>query len=273
VIQVLGKGVMHTPHSLLYRKDLDRVYVVDGDLKVGAVRIYDGKTYGAIKDIELPPLADWSGFDPATGYLYVSGLGAVLRKADSTVSIINTTTGELEGQFLVPDPVITAFAMEPSGPNIYTGLRTKNQMSVIDRKAQKVIATWPVTLGTGLGSEALDADSHRLFVNCRSGQTIVFNTQTGQEVVAIPINTFSDDIFWESATKRLYITAKGALKDGHATVQVIRQIDPDHYESLGEVTTAPGARTGTLAADRKLFFVGAPQYEDAGEQILVYKVR
>ncbi len=272
MIRALGKGVIHTPHSLLYRKDIDRLFVIDGDLKIGAVRIFDTKTYQLVKSIDLPPLADWSGFDHDTNYLYVSGLGAVLKKPDSTVTIIDTTNGEQVGQYLMPDPVITAFALEPSGPNIYTGLRTKNLMAIVDRKTMKVINTWPVTLGTGLGSEALDSANHRLFVNCRSGQTIVFNTQTGEEVVAIPINTFSDDIFWDAAAKRLYITAKGAAKDGHATVQVFQQLDPDHYKPLGEVNTAPEARTGIYAPDRKLFYVGAPHSKGLDEQILVYHV-
>ena len=273
MVQSLGKGDLHTPHSLLYRKDLDRLYVVDGDLQVGAVRIFDMKSNRLWKSIDLPPLADWSGYDPATHYLYVSGLGAVLKKPDSTVSIIDTTSGDIVGQYLMPDPVITAFAMDPTSPNIYTGLRTSNQMTVVDRTTRKITATWPVTLGTGLGSEALDPVGHRLFVNCRSGQTIVFDTQTGKEITAIPINTFSDDIFWDPLTKHLYVTAKGSPREEHPTVQVFEQVDPDHYRSLGEVSTLPLARTGTYAPDRKLFYVGAPHFKEANEQILVYKVR
>src|SRR5882762_2533116 len=87
-IQSIGKGVIKEPHSLLYREDLNRLYVVDGTRELGAVRIYDAKNYRLIKSIDLPPFADWSVYDPATKYLYVNGNGLFVKKPDSTVSVI-----------------------------------------------------------------------------------------------------------------------------------------------------------------------------------------
>src|SRR6266481_7274969 len=202
-IQSIGKGVIKEPHSLLYREDLNRLYVVDGTREIGAVRIYDAKDYRLIKSIDLPPFADWSVYDPATKYLYVNGNGIFVKKPDSTVSVIDTTAGELAGQFTVGDTVITGLALEPSNPNIYTGLRTQKAVAVIDGKARKVVRTWPIALGQGsnVGFMEVDAANHRLFMNAanhrvtvdpspgkKSQKMFVFDTQTGKEVTTIPIN-------------------------------------------------------------------------------------
>ena len=162
-IQTIGQGVIKEPHSLLYGEDLDRLYVVDGTLKIGAVRIYDGKDYSFVKSIDLPPYADWSVYDPATKFLYVNGNGIFVRKADSRVSVIDTTSGEVVGQITVGDNVITGLALDPSSPNIYTGMRNRKLVAVIDRKSLKVVATWPTTIGDGsnFGFMGLDSANHR----------------------------------------------------------------------------------------------------------------
>ena len=271
-LQTIGQGLLQTPHSLLYRDDLQRLYVVDGDPKMGALRIYDGRTYKLLKSLDLPVLADWSGYDPKTQYLFISSMGYFAHTPDSKVSVVDTATGEIVKQFDLPDSVITAFSLEPTSPNMYTGLRNKNEIAVTDRTTFKVVATWPFKLGVGSGSQALDPEGHRLFVNCRSGQTLVFDTETGRELQALPINTYSDDLAWDPATKRLYITAKGDPKRSRPTVEVYQQRDPDHYQRLGEVATSPGARTGALAATLHRFFVGAPKQADRSQAVLEYAV-
>src|ERR1700724_3964846 len=62
---------LKAPHSVLYRADLKKLFVVDSDL--GEVKIYDTdsdsyKAAGSIKDREG---ADASGYDSSTKYLYV----------------------------------------------------------------------------------------------------------------------------------------------------------------------------------------------------------
>ena len=38
-IRTTGRGLIKEPHSLLFREDLNRLYVADGTLTIGAVRI------------------------------------------------------------------------------------------------------------------------------------------------------------------------------------------------------------------------------------------
>jgi len=270
LVTILGKGVIHSPHSMTYRADLGQLYVVDGDFKFGAVRIYDTKSYKLLKTIELPPMSDWSAYDPVTKQLWVSEIGIVQKKAESTVQVIDTSAGTILSEFTVDDNVITDLSIDPTKPVLYTALRTKSFIAVIDRMSHKTIATWPVTGCTGLGHMAEDPDNHLLFDNCRSGQMLVFDTETGKQIASVPINQHSDELQYIKATKRLYIVAQGAPKEGTPTIEVIQQIDRDHYQSLGQAVTSEGARTGIFVPEYQKYYVGAPKTSTKAPQVLVY---
>lgn len=270
-IASLGKGILVEPHSLLYRADLNRVYAVDGTHQKGGCGIFDGSDYHLIKYIDLPKLADWSNYDPVRKYLYINANGINNGKPDSEIMVIDTTSMELAGRISVDDKVIADFALESSGPLMYTGMRVKNIVAVADRDTQKVVAQWPVTMGHGMGHMGIDSQHHRLFVNCRDGQpgTVIFDTQTGKEVGSFPINGYSDELMVDKAHKRIYIVASGPKGGHHATIEAFQQIDQDHYKSLGELATGDGAQTGGYVAERDLIFVGVP---GNAPTVLVYKI-
>src|SRR5258708_18894958 len=125
------------------------MYVVDGDFKYGAVRIYDTKSYNLLKTIQLPPMSDWSAYDPKTKQLWVSEIGIVQKQSISTVQVIDTTEGKILSDFTVDDNVITDLSSVPTNPRLYTDHRTKNLIAVIDRATHNIINTWPVTVCTG----------------------------------------------------------------------------------------------------------------------------
>jgi len=60
---------LKAPHSLLYRADLKKLFVVDGDL--GEVKIYETDTYKPVGSIKLREGADASSYYPSTKSLYV----------------------------------------------------------------------------------------------------------------------------------------------------------------------------------------------------------
>jgi hypothetical protein len=112
---------------------------------------------------------------------------------------------------------------------------------------------------------ALDEPNHRLFVACRSGHIVVFDTQTGKELQALPITKGVDDLAYDSASKRIYAECDGA-------VDVYEQSDPDHYKSLGKVETGPAAKTARLVPELNRYFVAAPQHGSTPAEILVFEV-
>jgi len=274
VFDLKSRELIHTipgieiPHHLLYRDDLNRLYVTDGG-NGGALRIFDGKTYDLLKSIPLLPDTDPSIYDPVTKLIYVENGGKDANMDYSTINIIDTTSGENLGSLTVDSPGLDGMAIEASGPRLYETDVAKNRIVVIDRAARKVIATWPITLGKTAVTLALDEPHHRLFVGARSGHLIVFDTATGKELQALPINQGVDDLVFDAKTKRLY----AACPAGDGSIDVYKQVDADHYESLGQVPTGPGARTGELVSELRRYFVAVPQHASVNAQILEYQVQ
>jgi DNA-binding beta-propeller fold protein YncE len=190
------------PHALLYRQDLHRLYVTDGE--AGELKIFDGRTYRLTKSVKLLVGADGIACDPVTKYLYVVSGGGSAKTTYSTISVIDTTSGEKLNEMKVDADTLETLAIERSSPRMYLNDRGKNQVDVIDRNTLQILAIWPVTLGKQNDPFALDEPHHRLFVACRSGQIVVFDTETGKELQALPIGEWADDLVFDPIRKRLY---------------------------------------------------------------------
>src|SRR3981189_1839615 len=98
------------PHAVLYREDLNRIYVTDGD--AGALKIFDGKTEGLMSSVKLLEDADSIGYDPATKYLYIDNGGGDVHQTYSTLSVIDTTAGEKLADLKIAGETLEAMALE-----------------------------------------------------------------------------------------------------------------------------------------------------------------
>jgi DNA-binding beta-propeller fold protein YncE len=176
------------------------------------------------------------------------------------------------GDIKVEGDVIEDLKMETSSPKIYLGNKTKNEVNVIDRKTREVIASWPLKSGGAIAPLALDEKNHRLFVGCRTGHIVVFDTNTGKEFQALPINAGIDDLFYDSSNKRLYANCAGPKQGGNGSLDVYEQVDADSYKSLGSLATGPNARNGVLIPEVSRYVVGVPPHESSSASLLVYEV-
>ncbi len=255
------------PHAVAYREDVDRIYVTDGE--AGMVRVIDGKTYKIITSVPLQLDADAMSMDPDTKLLYVVSGGKDVKMTYSTLSVVDSTAGKKLTDIKVDGDTLEVMSLESSSPKLYLNNRAKNEIEVVDRDKRAIVATWPVTLGKMNVAMAYDEANHRLFVGCRSGQIVVFDTQTGKELQALKIAEGIDDLHFDPKSKVLF-AACGA---GSGEVDLYRQIDPDHYESAGKIPSAPGARNGRFVPELDEYFLAIPQQQSANAEIRVYKVQ
>ncbi|HEV2386062.1 MAG TPA: YncE family protein [Candidatus Acidoferrales bacterium] len=255
------------PHAIFCRQDINRLYITDGG--AGELKIYDGKTYRLLKAVKLKVDADSIGYDPATRDLYIDDGGGDAHEPFSMLSVVNTSSGEKVADMQIDGDTLEAMALEPSGSRMFVNNRAKNQIAVVDRKTHQLIASWPVTMGRFNVAIALDPASHRLFVGCRGGELVVFDTETGKELQALPIAKGVDDLVFDPATKRIYATCGAAPGE----IDVYQEQDPDRYESLGRVPSAPGAKNQALAAGLARLFVTVPPQGDAPGEVYVYRTR
>src|SRR5579864_2032819 len=76
------------PHAILFREDLDRIYVTDGD--AGDVKIFDGKTYALLSSVKLMEDSYSIGYDPISNYLYLDHRGGAVHQYSSLLHLLHT---------------------------------------------------------------------------------------------------------------------------------------------------------------------------------------
>jgi len=254
------------PHAVLYREDLGRLYITDEGK--GVLNIYDGKTYELLKAVTLKVDTDSIGYDPATHYLYIDNGGDNAHETFTMLSVVDTTAGAKLADIKIDGDTLEAMALEKAGDRLFLNNPAKNEVELIDRKTNKLAASWPVKLGKSNATMALDESAHRLFVGCRSGAIVVFDTQSGKELQALPVGKGVDDLMFDPASKRIYATSGGA-----GQVDVYKETDPDHYRSLGSIPSGPGAKTGLLVAQLSRLFVAVPPRGATPGEVYVYQVQ
>jgi hypothetical protein len=80
------------PHAILYREDLHRLYVTDGE--AGDVKIIDSVSYRVLSSVKLLEDADSIGYDPGTKYLYIDNGGGDVHQTYSMLSVVDTSAGK-----------------------------------------------------------------------------------------------------------------------------------------------------------------------------------
>src|SRR3977135_754708 len=233
------------PHAVLYREDLDRIYVTD--CETGYLKIFDGKTYALLSSVKLVEDADSIGYDPVTKYLYIDNGGGDVHQTYSMLSVVDTTAGKKLADMKIDGETLEAMALEKSSSKMYVNNRAKNEISVLDREKRELVASWPVTKCKPNVAMALDEANPRLFVACRSSVISVLDTNTGKEVISFPITKGVDDITYDPASKRIYAACDGA-------VDIYEQAGPDSYKPVGTVPTGPMGRTARLVPELKRYF-------------------
>jgi len=163
-----------------------RGFISDGS---GAIVIFDLKTNGVLGTIAAPLDADGIIFEEASGLvLIVSGDNGQLISLKPDV---NPKTGSV-------DPPIELggkpeFLVSDGAGKVYVNLVDKNEVAVVDIKARKVIARWPVAPGGAPVGLSIDANKRRLFIGCRNPQElIVMSADDGKVLAALPIGAGVD---------------------------------------------------------------------------------
>lgn len=254
------------PHSIAYRPDLKKLFVVDGDAAL--VRIYNSDTYQPISSIELKEDADSSIFDPSSNYMYVVNGGKGAKLPYTFISVIDTTAAKKLADIKIDSDSVEALALEKSGPRLFANVTGKDYVAVIDREKHTILATWPTGQeAKHLVAMAFDEPGHRLFVTTRQpGKLIVLDSDSGKVVTSVPCVSMVDDMSYDPGQKRIYIA-------GTDFVDVFQQRDADHYEQIGHVPGSFRAKTALLVPELNRYYLAVPHHGDQAAEVRVYKVQ
>ena len=245
------------PQGIAYIPELDRIFVAND--KSGICKIYDGKSFQPVGELNFKDDADNIRYDEATKKVYVgfgSGGIAVVNAPDLKPIVSIKLSAHPE-----------AFALEKQGNRIFVNVPDARHVAVIDRETGEVINKWGTDLAFANFPMALDEANHRLFVGCRlPSRLVVLNTDSGDVVAKINISGDSDDVFYDSKRHRIYAIC------GAGKIDIIEQTDPKTYKALTKVDTANGARTGLFVPERDTLFVAVPHRGPQQAEIRAYQV-
>lgn len=254
------------PHAILYRGDLKKLFVVEGD--ASAVKVYDSETYKPIDEIKVSIDADSIAYDTATQYLYVVNGGREAHTPYSLISVIDTNTSKRLRDIKIDSDHVEAIVLEKSGPRMFMNITGKNAVGVMDRNKSALDATWPLPPGDKSNvAMAFDEADHRLFVVTRTpGKLIVLNSDTGKVVKSVPAVGMVDDMAYDPRQKRIYVA-------GDQFVDVFSQKDPDNYERAGRIPGSFRAKTGILVPELNRYYLAVPHHENHEAEVRVYDVQ
>jgi DNA-binding beta-propeller fold protein YncE len=272
VIDTATNKLVHTmedvkaPHAILYRKDLKKLFIVEGD--ASAVKVYDSDNYRPVGEVKVSIDADSIAYDPGTHHLYVVNGGREAHTPYSLISVIDTDSLTKLRDIKIDTNHVEAIVLENSGPRMFCNLTALNAVGVLDRNKSTIEATWPLPAGDKLNvAMGFDEANRRLFVVTRNpGKLVVFNSDNGKVVADLPAVGMVDDMSYDPQHKRIYLAGDGA-------VDVFEQKDPDHYALLAKIPGAFRAKTGILVPELSRYYLAVPHHENREAEVRVYEVQ
>lgn len=253
------------PQGVFYSSDFKRLFVSNG--KDGTCKIFRGDNFELIESLSLGTNPNHVGYDPATKYLYV-GIGSPDSKSGA-LAIVDTRSNKHIGD-IKTDAQPGGVKIEKSGPRIFVTLRGVPKLGVVDRKKREEITTWPVTNVPDTVALALDQTHHRLFSGTRNPPTLtISDTDSGKQITQIEGVAGIDDLWYDTARKRIY--ASGGRESEAGFVYVYQQRDADHYELIAKVPSRGNAQTSIWVPQLNRYYVSASANDTEDAAILVFE--
>jgi DNA-binding beta-propeller fold protein YncE len=255
------------PHAAVVLSD-GNIIVTDGD-GFGRVALVNGKDYKIMNTIKLPNGVDGAVFNPVNQYYYVESGSDDAGAKTHVINIIDTKAFKLAGQITLPGNHSEAMAIDHTGKKMYINLTGADQVGVVDLESRKLIAQWPVPDAQTANAIVLDEPNHRLFIATRKpAKFFVYDTETGKVVTTLPTAEMDDDMWFDVARKRIYVT-------GTETTAVMEQRDANHYVHVTDIATGYRAKTSVYVPElnRLYIAVSGKGKPDAKLALQVYDVQ
>lgn len=260
VVDLKNKKVVHTikglaePQGIRFIPESNTIFVANGDN--GACDVFNADSYQQTSSIKLDGDADNVRYDSVAKRVYV-GYG------NGVVAIIDATTfKQLADIKLSGHP--ESFQLDDK--RIFVNVPDAHLIEIINLEKNLIDAKWNIEEATANFPMALDATHHRLFIGCRHpAKLLVINSETGKTIGSFDTDSDADDIFYDSASKYIYMSCGGGYID------VFKQIDSDKYEAMSKIETCSGARTSLFVPELDQLFVAAPARSGKEAQLMIFE--
>jgi DNA-binding beta-propeller fold protein YncE len=247
---------LHKPQGVAFIPNSGGIAVASGG--DGMLRFYDAATLKPGPVINGLDDADNVRYDDDAKRLYVGYGGGALAVIDPS-NAQKVADIKLDGH---PE----SFQLERSGKRIFVNVPEASHVAVVDCEKQTVIAKWSIGDAKANFPMALDEANHRLFVGCRSpAKLVVLDTQSGKLVASIDVVGDTDDLFYDTANKRIYVSG------GSGAITVVEQAAADSYRAVAQVKTAQGARTCFFMPETQTLYLAVPHRGAQQSELRIFK--
>jgi DNA-binding beta-propeller fold protein YncE len=240
---------LREPQGLVYLPARDELAVASGG--DGSVRFYRTGDLALAGQVEVGGDADNLRID-ASGRIVV-GYGA------GALAVIDPTTRKVVATLPLP--------VHPEGfrlrnGTVFVNLPDAGKIAVGELGTGKITATWRGAYGLNFPM-AIDAAQTRLAVAYRLPARLqLLDTATGAPALDRPTCGDADDVFFDDARHRVYVTC------GAGAVDVVDLTQPQRSV---RVVTRGGARTGLYVPEIDRLLVAAPERDGAGAALMIYR--
>lgn len=242
-VRITSVGGLREPQGLAFLPPLNRIAVANAI--DGKCRLFDATTFKPVGEMDFSGDADNVRFDASRQAIYVG-------HGDGALGVADPATANIAGRIeLGAHP--ESFRLERYETRIYVNVPNAGHIAVIDREHRGVTARWQVGSGGANFPMALDETGHRVFAGCRKPpRVLVFDTVTGRNVDRIACVGDTDDLFYDEARKRLYVSG------GEGALDILGETADGSLRLLKRVQTASGARTSLFAPPFDRLFLAVP---------------
>jgi DNA-binding beta-propeller fold protein YncE len=249
----------HEPQGIAVVADAGAIAIANGD--TGTLQLVDAQTFATRWTVDVGGDADNVRYDARGRRIYVAAAGGLYS--------VDPGTGKKLGRISI-DGHPESFQLETTGTRVFAnlpGLLT-SQIVAADRASMSVTARWSPQGSSGNYPMALDEPNHRVFVGCRRpARTLVFDTATGAQIASVDIVGDTDDVFYDAARRRVYVSG------GDGYLDVVHDEGSNRFTRVAHLPTAPGARTSLYVPDQNRLYLAVPHRGNQKAEVRVYEAR
>jgi len=229
-------------HGVVVVPELGRGFAASDD--AAGVIVFDTKSFGPVATLKTAAGPDALAYDPQTRRVFV------MNGDDNSVSAIDAAANKVIGKTALGGGPESA-AGDGKG-KIFINMESTKEVVRLDAASLKVEARFPVPDCEAPHGLAVDGGTARVFTTCVNARMLVLDGASGHILATLPIGKGTDSAAFDPSRKQAFSS------NGEGTLSVVAETDPDHFSSLGEVPTLPGARTMALdTATGRVFLVTA----------------
>ena len=212
------------------------------------ISMFDTKTQKLIKTIDAAPDARPDGiyFDPFNERVYV------FSHPTKDATVIDAKQGSVLGTIDLGG--VPEEAVGDGKGMLYVIMQdVPGSVTVVDAKAMKAIAHWPIGDKGRCNGLALDAKNHVLFAACANSgnppaqppkpMMVILSAKDGKILADLPLAGGSDGALFNPATMEAFST------QGNGTLTIVKENSPTSFKVEQNLDTMNGART--IAFDSK----------------------